>query len=217
MSFDILQAEKAKFIITDGKYKGEEVLLQFNPPTLSIEHINEFSEKKLMGLKGVVNQFTGSKKADLSLELIFDSTSLGTDVRDKLKDLNKIVQIDNELHAPPPCQFKWSKTTFDGIVTSFKKEFTYFFSDGTPARAKVSISLKPYTDVEKMAKSLDYQSSDISKKRVLNQGDTIFDMAYREYRNSAMWRLIAKANDIDDPLSIEYGTTLILPSKDKDE
>lgn len=217
MNFNILQAEKAKFVITKGKYKGDEIILQFNPPSLSIEHSNEFSEKKLMGLKGVVNQFTGSKKADLSLELIFDSTALGTDVRDKIKDLNKIVHIDNQLHSPPPCQFKWSKTTFDGIVTSYKKEFTYFFSDGTPARVKVSITLKPYTDVKKMAKTLDYQSSDISKKRVLNQGDTIFDMAFREYKSSAMWREIAKTNNIDDPLNIEYGTTLILPSKGKDE
>lgn len=212
-----IKKQKAKFFILEGKYLNDEIYLQFNPPSISIEHTNEFSEKKLMGLKGIINQFTGSKKSDLTLELMYDTTSLGSDVRDELKKLNKIVHIDNELHSPPPCQFQWNEIIYEGIVTSFKKEFTYFYSNGIPGRAKVNIVLKPYTKVKKVAKLLDFQSSDISKRRVLNEGDTIFDLAYREYKSSAMWRKIAEANNIDNPLNIEYGTALILPSKDKDE
>lgn len=217
MNKDISKSEKAKFIILDGKKNRKEFFVQFNPPSLSIEHTNEFSEKKLMGLKGVVNQFTGSKESDLSLELLYDSTNKGNDVRENIKDLDLIVNIDSQLHSPPPCQFKWNKITFNGIVSSYKKEFTFFYADGTPARAKVNLVLKPYTNIELMSKNLDLQSSDISKKRVLIQGDTIFDMAYREYKSTAMWRVIAQANNIDDPLNIEYGTELILPSKDSDE
>lgn len=216
MIFDIL-FEKAKFIVLEGKNKFKEIPLQFNPATYSVEENNAFSEKKLMGLKGVVNQFTGSKKSDLTLELMFDSTSTGRDVRSLIEPLYQIVNIDNTLHAPAPCSFVWGTFSFDGVVSSFKKEFTFFFSHGTPARVKVSITLKPYTKVKEQAQSLDLQSSDISKKRVLVEGDTIFDMAFREYKNSAMWRDIAEKNEIDNPLLIPFGTELILPSKDGDD
>lgn len=219
MNLNILKGEKAKFIVLDGKNKskGNEIPLQFNPSSYSVEQSNDFSEKKLMGLKGVVNQFTGSKKSDLILELMFDSTSTGQDVRDLVEPLYKIVNIDNTLHAPPPCRFVWGRFSFDGIVSAFKKEFTFFFSNGTPARVKISITLKPYTNVKEMAKALNLQSSDISKKRVLVEGDTIFDMAYREYKNPAMWRMIAAKNGIDNPLTIPFGTELLLPSKDSDD
>ncbi len=217
MSLDILKGGKAHFVILDGKYKDSDgdIPLQFNPSSYSVEQSNEFSQKKLMGLKGVINQFINTKKSDLSLELMFDSTfeGRGGDVRDLIKPLYKIVDIDNTLHSPPPCSFVWGDFSFHGIVSSFKKEFVFFFADGTPARAKVSIVLKPYTKVEETARRQNQQSSDISKKRVLVEGDTIFDMAYREYRNVAMWREIAKKNGIDDPFSIPYGTELILPSK----
>lgn len=219
MNLDILAGEKAKFVVLEGKYKedGNEIFLQFNPSSYAVEHSNEFSEKKLMGSKGIVNQFTGSKTSDLSLELMFDSTSIGKDVRELIEPLYKIVNIDNTLHAPPPCKFVWEKFTFDGIVSAFKKEFTFFLANGRPARVKISMTLKPYVKVEDMIKGLNLQSSDISKQRILAEGDTIFDMAYREYKDPAMWRKIALKNGIEDPLLIPFGTALLLPSKEDEK
>ena len=211
------KGEKAYFVVLKGENKGNEIPLQFNPSSYSVEHGNDFSEKKLMGLKGLINQFTGSKKSDFILELMFDSTSSGGDVRDLIQPLYKIVDIDNTLHAPSPCKFVWGKFTFDGIVSTYKKEFTFFFSNGTPARVKISMTLKPYTDVEEMAKTLNQQSSDISKKRVLIEGDTIFNMAHREYKNPSMWRKIAQENGIENPLFILSGTELLLPSKEEED
>jgi hypothetical protein len=148
---------------------------------------------------------------------MFDSTSLGKDVRELLKPLEMIQNIDSELHAPPPCRFLWGSFSFDGIVSKMKKDFTYFYHDGIPARAKVSITLKPYQAINEMSAKLDLHSSDISKERVLNEGDSLFLMGYREYKSSSAWRLIAEANDIENPLLIPSGTKVLLPSKDKDE
>ncbi len=208
---------KAKFLVLDGEKKGTEVYLQFNPASYSFEESNEFSEKRLMGLKGVINQFTGSKTADLSLELLFDSTSEGGDVRDLIKPLEKIAAIDRELHAPPPCRFIWGSFSYDGIITGIKREFTYFYRDGIPGRVKLGVTLKPYKPVEEMAAQLDLHSSDITKERVFKEGDSLFLLAYREYGDPREWRRVAEANGIDDPLRIEAGTKLLLPPKEKDE
>ena len=212
-----MSLSKAKFTIIAGIHLGKEIPVQYNPSKYIVEDSNEFSEKKLMGLKGAIDQFTGSKKSDLSLELLFDSTSLGKDVRDLIKPLDYIVNIDNELHAPPPCNFSWGSFNFMGIVSSLKKDFTYFYHNGIPARVKITITLKPYDDVEHMKASLDLHSSDISKERILNEGDSIFLMSHREYNHSSSWRLIAQENDIDDPLSISNGSKLLIPAKVNDE
>lgn len=210
-----LQGKKAQFVILEGENKEREIDLQFNPSGYSVEESNEFSEKKLMGLKGVVHQFTGSKKADLSLELMFDGTEKGVDVRELIAPLKQIFEIDSTLHAPPPCRFIWGGFTFDGFVTTHKKEFTYFYHDGTPGRVKLSVTLKPYTRIDETVTALSLESSDITKQRVLVEGDTLFDMAYREYRDPAAWRRIAEYNGIDDPLNVPAGSSLGLPSKDK--
>lgn len=207
---------KAKFVILDGAFSGLEIPLQFNPPGYSVEEQHEYSEKKLMGLKGVVHQFTGSKKSDLNLELLFDATDTGGDVRILLEPLKKIFEIDNTLHAPPPCRFEWGGFAFDGIVSNQKKEFTFFYYDGVPGRVKLTVALKPYAKASEAIMMLDLQSSDITKQRVVGEGDTIFALAQREYNTPAAWRLIAEANGIDDPLAIPPGTSLRLPSKDKD-
>lgn len=208
---------KARFTVLEGEHKFQEIFLQFNPAGYSVEENNEFSEKKLMGLKGVIHQFTGSKKADLSLELMFDSTTLGVDVRDLLKPLDTIFEIDRELHAPPPCRFVWGSFSYEGIVSSLKKDFTYFYHDGIPGRVKLSVTLKPYKPIEEMSALLDLHSSDISKTRTMSEGDSLFLMAHREYQSVSSWRLIAEANGIDDPLDIAAGEELLLPAKDKDE
>ena len=98
-----------------------------------------------------------------------------------------------------------------------RKEFTFFLANGRPARVKILMTLKPYVKVEDMVKGLNLQSSDISKQRVLSEGDTIFDMAYREYKDPAMWRKIALVNGIENPLSIPFGTSLLLPSKEDEK
>jgi nucleoid-associated protein YgaU len=47
---------------------------------------------------------------------------------------------------------------------------------------------------------------------VVTAGDTLQSIAYREYRNPNLWRAIAEANDIDDPLRLPSGTQLLLPA-----
>jgi nucleoid-associated protein YgaU len=39
-------------------------------------------------------------------------------------------------------------------------------------------------------------------------------MAYTAYGDASLWRVIAEANNIDDPLYIEVGKDLIIPVLD---
>jgi nucleoid-associated protein YgaU len=42
-------------------------------------------------------------------------------------------------------------------------------------------------------------------------GDTLAAVAFREYGDATLWRAIADANLIDDPLRVRPGTELLIP------
>jgi nucleoid-associated protein YgaU len=47
---------------------------------------------------------------------------------------------------------------------------------------------------------------------VLVEGDTLAGIAYNEYGNPSLWRAVAAANGIDDPMRLRSGTSVLLPS-----
>jgi nucleoid-associated protein YgaU len=43
-------------------------------------------------------------------------------------------------------------------------------------------------------------------------GDTLQSVAFKAYGDPALWREIARANDIDDPMRVRPGQRLLVPS-----
>lgn len=213
-----IKESKAYIEILEGTYKNNKakkrIYLQFNPEAYSLDSTNNYESKKLIGLKDEITQFKGGSQSDLQLDILFDSTDTGEDVRDTIKPLSLISDIDPELHAPPPCLFVWAGSVFKGVVTQLNKKFTFFYHDGTPARVKIRLILKPYKTPQEIKSEHKKHSSDITKKRVLTHADNLWLMAYKEYGDASFWRLIATKNKIDNPLIIENGRDLLLPPKE---
>ncbi len=209
---------KAYIQILKSKHNKEEKKfpLQFNIAEYNEETVNKYNEKILKNTKGKELQFDSSEVSDLNISLFFDSTDEGTDVRDKLKPLDVIASMDKDNHAPAPCRFVWGDFNFRGVVGKISKKFTYFYHSGIPARVHVSLLLKPYETLKERKAKIKKYSADLTKQRVAKGGDNIWLMADREYDDPRFWRDIAKANNIDDPRSIEMGRKLTLPPRRKD-
>jgi nucleoid-associated protein YgaU len=47
---------------------------------------------------------------------------------------------------------------------------------------------------------------------VVNEGDRLDWIAYREYNDAGEWRRIAEANHITNPLALQPGMTLVIPT-----
>ena len=47
--------------------------------------------------------------------------------------------------------------------------------------------------------------------RTMVAGDTLASIAFEEYGDSAKWRALAEANNIDDPMRVQPGTVLTVP------
>jgi nucleoid-associated protein YgaU len=45
----------------------------------------------------------------------------------------------------------------------------------------------------------------------VRDGDTLPSIAYQTYGDATRWRIIAEANDVDNPLHLRRGSALSLP------
>lgn len=188
---------------------GETIDVLFNPTEYRLAQSNQFAEVAIPGLAAPLLQFGRGNARTLSMQLFFDTYEQGDDVRDHTEKIIKLLAINEETHAPPVCQFTWGDLTFIGVLERADQRFTLFLSDGTPARATVDVTFKEFWDEKKQGGRL--QSAEFVKHHVVQRGDTLSGIAGQKYDDSAMWRVIAETNDIDDPLDLLPGTVLVIP------
>ena len=208
--------KKAYIKILEGRHKNDPpIYLQFNPKEYSLEKTNEFQDKPLLTLQALKSSYQKASEGDFTIELLFDTTDTGENVNERIEVLKKITVMDEDLHAPPPCLFVWKDAIFKGVVTKVTKKYTYFFNDGTPARARVTLTLKSFKTQKEIETETIKNSADVSKKRIFKEGDNLWLLAFDEYGDTSYWRFIAEKNNILNPLEIEPGTEIILPKREK--
>lgn len=192
-----------------AKTTGAEIKVLFNPTEYRLTKSNQFAEVAVPGLGASPIQFVRGAARTLSMQLFFDTYEAGENVRTHTDKIIELLEVDADLHAPPICQFTWGeKLTFVGVLERADQRFTLFRSDGTPVRATVDVTFKEYFG----GKPGDRQSADFAKRYVVRRGDTLSSIAGQKYGDPALWRPIAEENDIDDPLAIRPGRTLVIPA-----
>ena len=219
-----------KAFLTAIKKPELKVPFQFNPKELSIEKINQFAEVNIPGLSSPVYQFVRGNARSVTMDLLFDTYEERKDVRiftDRITgwdagsmygkmsgNAKGLMDIDADLHAPPVCLFIWGKYIFMCIIERVSKKFTMFLPEGIPVRATLNVTLKEYRDIEIQVKELALQSSDLTKRWVVTEGDSLWAIAAKEYGNPGDWRLLAEKNNIDNPRMLMPGHELVIPKKE---
>ena len=222
--------KKSKFIIIPGKgsqtqatfSESDKIEFTFNPTKYSIDKKNTFKDSETVGLISPIFQFTEGNARTLKVDLKLDTmvSEKGEkekeDVRDKyIKRLQKLMKLDKELHAPPLCQVRWGSLNFKGVLEDMNTTYILFTNEGIPVRAEVTLSFKEFIPLSKQVKDPSLHSPDRRKLFKMTEGDSIWNMANKAYGDPGLWRVIADANNIDDPANIELGKDMIIPVLEK--
>lgn len=199
--------------------KLAQIDFQFNPKELSLSKAAKWARETGKGNKKAgPPQYQGPQPSKLTLEMFFDATAKQDDsVVKRVEALFACCVPTGSSHdkkkgSPPWVLFRWGGlTSFLAYVSSVTAKYTVFTTTGLPIRAVCTVTL------EELAAEPGGQnptSGALAPRRVhtVVAGDTLPSIAYLEYGDASMWRAVARANDIDDPLRLPSGRDLLLPS-----
>lgn len=120
--------------------------VHFNPETLDITFTNTLQKGRRNQPAQIVNEAT----AKLSMELIFDTTLNGMDVRAETHKIAKMMdpaqhtprrRNADRVKVPAIVVFQWGTIRFEGYIDNYKERIEFFSSEGVPLRAIVTLSL----------------------------------------------------------------------------
>jgi nucleoid-associated protein YgaU len=216
------QLRKATITVLDGARKGEVIAVLFNPTEYTFERSNAYKATPVPGLGAPLLQFVNGESDRLSMELFLDDytdptgpTSLRQAESDplnvRLRALTTLLEIDRDLHAPPPVRFNWGPLEFAAVIERLGRKVTMFHPDGAPARVSLSIAFKEYRTLRQQLEDPRRESADKTKRRVVVGRERLWWIAAREYDDASEWVRIARANDLDDPREIAPGDWLEIP------
>ena len=187
------------------------ISVMFNPPEYRIEKTNQYAEIGIPGLGSSLLQFVRGSAQSLSMELFFDSSDRGVDVRAVTELVVGLTSLNPQTHAPPRLMFVWGTLIFPCVLESVSQQFTYFNAAGMPLRATLAVTLKALDTLQDLLSSLPFESADRTKGYVMKAGDSLQGVAGREYDDPRQWRLIATASNVDNPLTVPPGFALTIP------
>ncbi|HVS06195.1 MAG TPA: peptidase M23 [Candidatus Dormibacteraeota bacterium] len=214
---------KAKLEEVDGMEKLE---FKFNPSEYSVQKTAQWdAPKRSMSTKaGAKPEFIGSGPQTVSLQIFFDDWEAPYgDVTKHVEKLFKWCQPSQKSTArdnphPPLLRLIWGSNLHLAehkfYLASVNAKYTMFGRTGNPLRATADISLKESPD-EPAAQNPTSGSIHARATHLISEGDTLQSIATNEYGNPNLWRGLATFNDIDDPLRLNIGSRILIPSRDE--
>lgn len=197
---------------------------QFNPKELTVSRGAEWSMDYAVAFnRGVLANFRGAEPANMNVEIFLDSTAPGSKpVQPQVELLLSCCEvyppsIFTKRPSPPWVRMSWgsfSTVQFIAYVRSAAARYTLFSPAGEPLRATCSMLL---VEIAVLTGGQNPTSGALTARRVhrVVVGDSLQSLAWREYGDATVWRVIAEANDIDDPMELEPGTELLLPASEE--
>jgi nucleoid-associated protein YgaU len=199
---------------------GPTLKCYFNPTEYSVSKANTWNYKEVTGKSFAPPTFGGGQPRQMELSLLFDQTFPGDPAPMSVKDSTAALLDAMEVPkgkaagsptaAPPFITFNWGGLVFKGACTSLTVTYKLFTTTGDPLRADVKLTLKQADEAPKGQNPTTRASAGFGVHRV-RDGDTLPSISYAAYGDATKWRLIAEANDVDNPLHLRRGASLSLP------
>jgi hypothetical protein len=208
-----MSVSKAQFCAETGTFPVQynPVNFKFDKPVAWKEHDEQGQESKL--------EFQKAQPANISMELVFDTTNSGGDVRqswvNKLLELTNPVipdESDSDKLRPPIVEFVWGAFFFVGVVEAVNATYTMFAASGNPLRANVSLKMKEWTPDSTYSSggSADGLSSEKIQLVTVQAGQSVSQIAAA---NNTTQNAIQESNpQISDWLNLAAGTVLSIIS-----
>ena len=227
--------ERVEFLI---ERSHERIPCMFNPESLTLQRSSGAQRASSHLLNNEQSddsvKTVGRGDTRFQLELLFDvqltlaNTQL-EDVRWLTQPLWELTEYDPDQknsNQLPTARFIWGRAwNLRVVVESLSERYIRFARNGHPETSLVTMSLLRIaddSDLGEKASPVNPLLADIKmaflddenlnwEAHVSQEGERIDELAARYYGHPTLWRVIATANEIDDPQTIPPGTRLRIP------
>ena len=126
---------------------GTPVDVHFNPESLALTIRSAMEAAEHHTTAGRPSQLVASSEVTLAVQLVFDTTMSGDDVRTTTAQIAEmmrpgaVVAREDGKKRPMVVEFAWNAFAFEGILTDYSETLDYFSAEGIPLRSNLNITL----------------------------------------------------------------------------
>lgn len=193
---------------------------QFNPTDYTVTKTASWRRTSdTASVDAAIPEFLGANPRTLSVNFFVTATEEMPDVAPQLDLLFSCCSPTEATRGqnrpkPPFVLLAWgNSTSFVACVTSVTANYRMFSPEGRCIRASGTVVLE---EIPTRQRRQNPTSGGTASRRthVVGDGDSLTSIAHREYGDPTLWRPLAEANDIDDPLRLPIGRHLRIPPAD---
>jgi len=202
---------------------GSPFTVWINPATytqsLKVLYIN----RQGSGSNGSSPEFNRMGQDSVSFDLVFDTTGVipppvagmalpAKGVATLIATFRQLVlTVNGKIHRPNFVMLSWAQLQFQCVLSQMKVTYTLFQPNGTPLRAKVSVTFLGFASEKQLAQEAQLQSPDVSHLVTVLAGDTLPALSHRIYGTSLYYLQVAAYNGLSAFRRLTPGMQLVFP------
>jgi nucleoid-associated protein YgaU len=216
----------------DGEFTA-----MYNPTELSLQFGQQIVENKVDNAKLSAITAKGLNNGKFTVDLFFDGTGASNSggiaagilggiaalkdsfVKDEIKKFFAItLRTDKKTHDSRYLEVEWGAGFFFACkLESASVKYLLFSKSGNPLRATLNASFiqVPSNKDDTHSEKQSFLSPDVTKIHTVKSGDTIYNIAKKEYESESFYLKIAEVNDLKNYRKLVPGQKLILPAVKK--
>ncbi|MEP1489571.1 MAG: hypothetical protein ABJL44_10870 [Algibacter sp.] len=200
-----------------NKISGDPYTLMINPNSIKWNRKIQYNEQQPLDASTASQKYKSTPSDELSFEIIIDCTGIvdpkRIDMAKEIKTLEDIVYTYNgDIHRPNYVKIQWgSDLSFNSVLKTFNTSYTLFRPDGSPLRAKISLSFGEYVSPKKKSEEEKKNSPDITHLVEVVEGDTLPQLCYKVWNTPFHYVKVAQYNNLNKFRQLKGGRNLIFP------
>jgi len=201
----------------DFSGQGTPYVTQFNPSNLVLGLSIDRDPSQAIGNTYTQGIFKNIKPHDITFEFTIDGTGAGKPLTNKTVAaevdafLAVIYHYVGNDHQPYYVKAVFGSVIIKGVATGVNITYTLFANDGTPLRAKLSVTIKSTMEPELGEKKQGNSSPDLTHMITLKQSDRLISLAYPIYNNNGYYSDVANLNGFNNFRRQPVGTQIFFP------
>lgn len=196
---------------------GKPYSVMINPESIKWQRNIEYNEQQSPDSSSPSQRYKSTPCDQLSFDIVIDCTGVvdsnRTEMAKEIEALEKIIFTYNgKIHRPNFVKIQWGKNiTFKSVLKSFDTTYTLFKPDGSPLRAKLSLSFGKYVSASTVKKQDMEESPDVSHIVDVIEGETLPQLCGKIWSDQSYYIQAAKFNGLNKFRHLKGGSKLIFP------